>query len=130
MNTQELFTVISKTKWETPLVTPEGSIMNGTQQNGLPITMIEHTGRTWLEITIYDPDMDDGREIEFEIQAVQSCIGGLGLEYLGKTRLLNGKCVIYGDFMVFTMVKYHGHVRMVLIKLYSPEAEEEEHYNV
>jgi hypothetical protein len=72
MNTEELFTIIQGTIWSGSIIgSPEGSIsLEGMQPNGLGIIMHNHNGRIWLEITVFDKDMDDGREIEFEIRKV------------------------------------------------------------
>lgn len=46
----------------------DGKSLEGTTSAGLPVTIHKQHDRIWLEVTVFDEELDDGRELEFEIK--------------------------------------------------------------
>lgn len=46
----------------------DGTLQAQQGETKLPIVLTEQDGRIWLEVTVYDPEMDDGRELVFEVK--------------------------------------------------------------
>lgn len=71
MEMKEMMDAVAGAAWG--VVEQEGGgsfYIEGVQVNGCPVVMKEQDGRCWLEITVWDEEMQDGCEIEYEIRAV------------------------------------------------------------
>lgn len=71
MENKDMMEAVASAEWG--LVEQEGGgsfYVEGTQGNGCPIVIKEQAGSLWFEITIWDEELQDGREIEYEIRKV------------------------------------------------------------